>query len=281
MTYAFIPETRNLVRSLAASAFTPSPGPSDATRSRLNDKRIDKPFVMVSTTTGITLAIDLGSAASPDTAALLNHNFASVGAGTRSITVEGADDALFSVNLVACAAATLDSTTSRPKDTCFSWAPVSKRYWRFIFAWTGGGSAAISVGEVVLGVATSLSRGELDGSGETERLRAPTVELSNGASRAIFLAGPVLERSLVFADFTEAQRDTLRTMWRDCLGPVVPVLWCESWAQTATMAVISSAAQKCLYGHLQMPEFGWRWSDWQLVKPPDMIIRSQGREVGA
>lgn len=281
MAYGFLLETRNLVRALATSAFTASPGPSDATRSRLNDKRIDKPFVMASTTTGITLAVDLGSAASPDTAALLNHNFASVGAGSRSITVEGADDALFSVNLVACAVATLDSTTSRPKDTCFSWAPVSRRYWRFIFAWTGGGSAAISVGEIVLGVATSISRGELDGSGETERDMSPVVELANGGTSALFLAGPVLERSLVFADFTEAQMATLRTMWRDCKGPVVPVLWCESWAQTATMAVISAAAQKCLYGHLQMPEFGWRWSDFALVKPPDLIIRSMGREMGA
>jgi hypothetical protein len=280
MSYAFIPETRNLIRALAATAFTASPGPADSTRSRLNDKRIDKPFVMVPATTGITLAVDLGVAASPNTAALLNHNFAGVGT-TRSITVEGADDAAFSVNLVAAAVASLDPASPRPKDTSFSWAPFSRRYWRFIFAWTGGGLGTISIGEVVLGVATVLTRGELDGSGETERVRAPMVELSNGAGRSIFIAGPVLERSLVFSEFTEAQRDILRTMWRDCRGSAVPLLWVEDWVATPTLAVVTEPRQRCLYGHLQMPEFSWRWSDWLLVKPPDIVIRSQGREVGA
>lgn len=277
MTYAFIPETRNLIRALAAAAFTPSPGPSDATRSRLNDKRIDKPFVMVSAATGLTLDVDLGSAQSVDTVAVLNHNLASTGT-TPSIVVTGADNAAFSVNAVSPGSINLAST-SRPKDTCFSFsAAVSRRYWRFQFTWGGGASFAIQVGELFLGVATTLTRGELDGSGETERIRAPTVELSNGAPRAIFLAGPVLERSLVFADFTEAQLDTLRTLWRDCKGPAVPVLWCDDYAATTTP---TAAQQKCLYGHLQMPDFAWRWSDFALVKPPDMIVRSQGREVGA
>jgi len=281
MAYGFIPETRNLIRALAASAFTVSSGPSDSTRAYLNDKRIDKQYALISTTTGITIDIDLGSAQAVDTAAILNHNFQSVGAGTKSISVTGADNSGFSVNAVVCATATLDTTTSRPKDTCASWASVTRRYWRFTFSWTGGGSAALNIGELVLGAATTLSRGEQDGSGETERVRAPTVELSNGGSRGIFIAGPVLTRNLIFSDFSEAQRDTLRTMWRDCRGPVVPVLWCESWAATATTATPSAAQQQCLYGHLEMPDFAWRWSDWQLVKPPDLIIRSQGREVGA
>ena len=70
-----------------------------------------------------------------------------------------------------------------------------------------------------MGVATTLSRGGQDGSGETERVRAPTVELSNGGTRGIFLAGPVLQNSLIFSDFTPTQLATLRTLWRDCKGP--------------------------------------------------------------
>lgn len=277
MSFAFIPETRNLIRALAASAFTASPGPSDSTRSRLNDKRIDATFDMTPATTGLTLDVDLGSAQSIDTVAVLNHNLASIGS-SQTIVVTGADNAAFSVNAVSPGTINLAST-SRPKDSCFSFsAAVSRRYWRFQFTWSGGGSHSVAVGELVMGVATTLTRGELDGSGETERIRAPMVELSNGGQRGVYIGGPVLERGILFADFTEAQRDTLRTLWRDCLGPVIPVLWCDDYAATTTP---TAAQQKCLYGHLQMPEFGWRWSDWQLVKPPDMIIRSQAREVGA
>ena len=277
MAFAFIPETRNLIRALASTAFTASPGPADSTRSRLNDKRIDKKFVMTAAATGLTLDVDLGSAQSVDTVAVLNHNLASIGS-SQGIVVLGADNSAFSVNAVSPGSINLAST-SRPKDSCFSFsAAVSRRYWRFQFTWSGGGSHAVSVGELFLGVATTLTRGELDGSGETERMMAPTVELANGGTSAIFLAGPVLERAILYADFTEAQVDTLRTLWRDCKGPVVPVLWCDDYAATTAP---TAAQQKCLYGHLQMPEFGWRWSDWQLVKPPDMIIRSQGREMGA
>lgn len=277
MSFAFIPETRNLIRALAASAFTASPGPSDSTRSRLNDKRIDATFDMTPATTGLTLDVDLGSAQSIDTVAVLNHNLASIGS-SQTIVVTGADNAAFSVNAVSPGTINLAST-SRPKDSCFSFSvAVSRRYWRFQFTWSGGGSHSVTVGELVMGVATTLTRGELDGSGETERIRAPMVELSNGGQRGVYIGGPVLERSILFADFTETQRDTLRTLWRDCKGPAVPVLWCDDYAATTTP---TAAQQKCLYGHLQMPEFGWRWSDYALVKPPDMIIRSQAREVGA
>ena len=277
MAYAFVPETRNLIRSLAAAAFTASPGPNDSTRSRLNDKRLDRTYLMVSAASGLTLDVDLGSAQAVDTVALLNHNVASTGT-TPGIIVTGADNALFSIGAVSPGSINLAST-SRPKDTCFSFsASLTKRYWRFQFTWGGGGSYAISIGELVIGVATTLTRGELDGSGETETVRAPMVELSNGGSRGIFLAGPVLQRSLIFQDFSETERDILRTMWRDCRGPVIPLLWCDDYAATTTP---TAAQQKCLYGHLEMPSFGWRWSDWQLVKPPDIVIRSQGREVGA
>lgn len=276
MAYGFIPETRNLVRGLAASAFTASPGPADATRSRLNDKRLDRQFNMVAATSAVTLVIDLGSAQQVDTAAVLNHNVASL--PSISIQLMYADDSGFTTGVGTAATMTPSTSYARPKDSACAFTAVTKRYWRFTFAWSGGSSVAISIGEVVLGVATTLTRGEQDGSGETERVRAPTVELSNGGSRGIFLAGPVLQRSLVFSDFTTAQRDTLRTLWRDCRGPVVPLLWCEDWTRTATP---SESQQQCIYGHLEMPDFAWRWSDWQLVKPPDIVIRSQGREVGA
>jgi hypothetical protein len=276
MAYGFIPETRNLIRSLAATAFTASPGPADSTRSRLNDKRLDRPYVMNSAVSAVSLVVDLGSAQQVNTAAVLNHNLAAQ--NSANIAVAYADDAGFTTGVGTAATMTPATTYARPKDSACAFNAVTKRYWRFTFAWAGGASVAISIGELVLGVATTLSRGELDGSGETESVRAPTVELSNGGTRGIFLAGPVLTRSLVFSDFTTAERDILRTMWRDCRGPVVPLLWCENWTQTSTP---SESQQQCLYGHLQMPEFGWRWSDWQYTKPPDIIIRSQGREVGA
>lgn len=280
MAYGFIPETRNLVRSLAAASFTPSSGPSDATRARLNDKRIDKLYTMTAAASPVSIVVDLGSAQAVDTAAVLNHNLASLGSGTRAMSVTGADDAAITVNVVGPYPITIPATptSSRTKDTCMAFTQASRRYWRFSFSWFSGGSLSVSVGELVLGAATTLGRGELDGSGETERVRAPTVELANGGTRAIFLAGPVLERHLSFSDFSVADNATLRTLWRDCRGPAVPVLWCEDWAQVASA---SESQQKCLYGHLQMPEYAWRWSEYLLVKPPDLIIRSQGREVGA
>jgi hypothetical protein len=276
MPYAFIPETRNLIRALAATSFTASAGPNDTTRARLNDKRIDATYEMVPAASGLTLDVDLGSAQQVDTVAILNHNLASIGT-TQSIVVTGADNSLFTVGPTSPGTINL-GPTSRPKDSCFSFSSsVTKRYWRFQFTWSGGGSFAVVIGELVLGRATVLTRGELDGSGETERIRAPMVELSNGGQRGVFIGGPVLERILLFSEFTEAQRDILRTMWRDCRGPVAPVLWCDDYVATTTP---TASQQRCLYGHLQMPEFNWRWSDWLLVKPPDIVIRSQAREVG-
>lgn len=281
MAYGFIPETGNSLRSLAASAFIVSSGPSDATRSRLNDKRMDRPYSCSSATSPITITVDLGASQVPNTAAVLNHNLAFIGAGPRALTVSAADDAAFTIGVVSCATAALDASTSRPKDTCLSWAPVAKRYWRFGFSWTGGGAALLKVGELFLGVATVLTRGELDGSGETERDAAPIVQLANGGTAAIYLAGPVLERSLLFADFTEAQNATLRQLWRDCRGPVIPLLWCEDFVTPATPAFPTAAQQKCVYGHLQMQEYEWTWAEWQNIKPPGFVIRSQGRETGA
>lgn len=278
MAFGFIPETRNLIRALAAGSFTVSSGPADSTRSRLNDKRIDKRYTSTAAASPLTIVVDLGSAQAVDTAAVLNHNLASLGSGTRIISVTGADDAAITVNTVGPYVAQLSATASRTKDTCLAFTQATKRYWRFSFSWTGGASLSVTIGELVLGAATTLSRGQLDGSGETEHIRAPEVELANGGSRGIYLAGPVLERHLMFSDFTAAQVATLRTLWRDCKGPAVPVLWCDDWAAAASA---SESQQECLYGHLRMPEFAWRWSDYLLIKPPDLIIKSQGREVGA
>lgn len=279
MAYGFIPETRNLIRSLSASAFTVSPGPNDSTRSRLNDKRLDRTFAVTASGPGVTIVVDLGSAQAVDTVAILNHNLADLGS-SQTITVQGATDAAITTGVVTVGTITLSATASRTKDSCLSFATTTKRYWQFEFDWTSG-TEALTLGELVMGVATTLSRGEQDGSGETERVRAPTVELSNGGTRGIFLAGPVLQRSLIFSDFTPTQLATLRTLWRDCKGPSVPLLWCESWSAASVPAAPTEAQQECIYGHLEMPDFAWRWSDWQLVKPPDLVIRSQGREVGA
>ena len=279
--YGFIPETRNLIRALAATSFTVSAGPSDTTRARFNDKRIDKTFISTAAASPLNITIDLGSAQTIDTAAVLNHNLllCGVGASGRIITITGATDAAISAGVVGpYSAADLLSTFARTKDVCIGFPSASKRYWRFSFSWPGGGTAQVAIGELFLGAATTLSRGEVDGSGETERIRAPSVELANGGSRAIYLAGPVLERSLVFEDFTEAQNATLRTLWRDCRGPAVPLLWCDDWSSAGTQ---TESNGRCLYGHLEMPEFAWRWSEYLLVKPPNLVIRSQGREVGA
>lgn len=277
MPYGFIPATRNRAEGLAASQFTSSSGPADATRSRLNDRRIDRQFAFTSATSGVTLRVDLITAQAVDTAAVINHNLLTIGSGTRSIEVRGADDAAFTVGVVGPFTSTLVGTGPRAKDTCAAFASATKRYWRFTFVWGGGGSGVLRIGEVVLGTATTLARGELDGSGEDERIRAPMVELANGGTRGIYLAGPVLVRSLVFSDFSETENGILRTLWRDCRGPAIPLLWCDDWRQ----GTFGEAQQRCLYGHLEMPTYSWRWSDFSLVKPPDFVIRSQGREVGA
>jgi hypothetical protein len=277
MPYGFIPATRNRAGGLAASQFTASSGPSNDTRTRLNDRRLDRQFIFTSASSGVTLTVDLTVAQAIDTAAVVNHNLLTIGSGTRSIEVRGADDSGFTTGVVGPFASTLTGTGPRAKDTCAAFTQATKRYWRFTFVWGGGGSGVLRVGEVVLGAATTLSRGELDGSGDDERVRAPTVELANGGVRGIFLAGPVLTRSLIFAEFTEAENAILRTLWRDCRGPAIPLLWCDDWRQ----GVFGEAQQRCLYGHLEMPAYSWRWQDFSIVKPPDFVIRSQGREVGA
>lgn len=277
MAYGYITEKQNLARSLAAAAFTSSSGPADATRSRLNDKWMDRLYSMNVAASGVSLSVDLGSAQQVNTIGLLNHTLALIGAGPRTITVQAADDSIFSTGLVTPATITLSATTSRPRDTVVAFGAVTKRYWRFVFAWAGGGSAGIAVGEVVMGVATTLTRGELDGSGESDRIYAPQVKLANGGVTAITLTGPVLERRLKFVDFNPTEMAFLRTLRRAVAGSV-PLLWCDDWVQTSAP---SESQQKGLWGHVVEADYDETYTNWRLSTPNDLVLLSQGRETGA
>lgn len=278
MAYGYVTERQNLARSLAASAFTVSPGPNDSTRARLNDKRMDKLFSCTASTPGVTIVVDLGSAQAVDTVAILNHNLASF-SSAQSIIVQAADNAAITVGVVTCGTITLSATATRPKDSCMSFASTTKRYWQFEFDWASG-SNVLTIGELVLGVATTLSRGEIDGSGESDRISAPQVKLANGGLSAITLTGPVLERRLVFDDFSPTEMLFLRTLRRAAAGSV-PLLWCDDWTAAALPAAPTESQQRCLWGNVTEPDYDETYTNYRLSRPNVLTLLSQGREVGA
>lgn len=277
MAYGYVPQTRNLVRNLAATAFIVSSGPSDTTRLRLRDGFLDRRFVCTSASSPVTITVDLGSAQTVNTAAALNHNLQFIGSGTKAIEVRGADDASITVGVVGPYTATVGASNLRGKDTALAFANVSKRYWRFSFTFTGSG--VLQVGELVLGVATTLARGELDGSGLARRYSSPQVSLANGGVRAINLTGGVLERVLRFEDFSPSEMLFFSSLMEDSRGAAVPVLWCEDWAQVAS--AVNDSQQACIYGNVLTPGYEETFTNFRLSRPGDLIIRSQGREVGA
>jgi hypothetical protein len=282
MSFAYA--TTNALSSRVAGDFTPGSGPSDATRAYLNDGRMDRQYVFTAAASSNTLVIDMGSATTLRGIAILNHNLVD-SVAPRYITVEAADDDAITVNPVTAKGSTTvtdDSTDTNPvnKDTVLQFAAVTKRYWRLTFAWDSG-SFALKIGELfAYAASTQLSRGQVDGSGETERIIAPTVEMQNGETRSAFIAGPVRIKHLRSdSTFSTSERKELLTLWRLVRGPVTPFLWIESYEATATSALLPE--QDCIFGRLMLPDFAWTWSDYNLSQPPEFVLQSLGREVGS
>lgn len=282
MSFAYA--VTNALTGLAAASFTPGSGPSDATRAYLNDGRMDRQYTFTAAASSNTLVIDMGSATTLRGIAVLNHNLVD-SVAPRAITVEAADNSAITVNPVTAKLAstvTDDSSDTNPvnKDTVLQFAAVTKRYWRLTFAWDSG-TFALKVGEIfAYASSTQLTRGQVDGSGETERIIAPTVEMQNGETRSAFIAGPVRTKHLrSHSTLSTSERKELLTLWRLLRGPVTPFLWIESYEATSASALLPE--QDCIFGRLMLPDFAWTWTDYNLSQPPEFVLQSLGREVGS
>lgn len=279
MSYAY--SYTNLCTGLAASAFTWSgAGLNDATRSRLNDARMDKRYVhSASAANGLNVIIDFGGAVALTGFALLNGNCA-VQKTDATAGIVAADDAAFTVNgVVAKAASTLNSAAPYNKDHVLQFIAVTRRYWKITFTWTGS-VLNFALGELfAFNAQTQLSRKSIYGGGENEEIKSATVDFYNGGRRSYFLGGPIRSQVLPFSDLTAAQRAEQATLWRGVKGPTTPLLWIDSYEATAVAA--AAAEQAVIYGTLDVPTFTWKEHDFALYNPGDLVIRSLGREIGA
>lgn len=280
MSHAYA--TDNLLAGLVASNITPSTGPSDATRAYLFDGKMSRPFVFTAGTSPLTLVIDFGSAVTLLGMAMLNHNVKALGVASPTFGVDAADNSGMSTNLVTVKAASAVPTTEpQEKDCVLQFAGnVSKRYWRLIFTWTGGGSYALQLGELYCYYAkTLLTRGSTWGSGEGEEHRTAAVEFPNGEQEAVYFGGPLRETRLTFADLNATALNELRTLKNATRAQTVPFLWIPSYEATATAA--AATEQDCIFGRVQEAKWEWTQDDFGIYQPPQLRIRSRGREVGA
>lgn len=278
MTLAYA--TNNLLTGLAAAAFTWSAGTGGATRTRVNDGRMDARYSNGNTASGVTLVIDLGSAQNVQGCALLNHN-AAVQKTDAAVRVRSADDSGITVNVATRkAATTLTNLPPYHKDHVLQFATggSNRRYWELTFTWTGT-VTDFSIGELYFFVQTQLSRTSNYGGGEDEEIRSAQVDFYNGGSSVAFLGGPQRTLRLPFSDLSPTERAEQATLWRATLGPVMPFLFIESYEASASAA--AATEQHCVYGRLEVPTFSYSEPDFRLYTPGDLIIRSLGREVGA
>lgn len=275
--YAYAPS--NILSGLAASAFTWSAGANDATRAYLNDGWMDARYVNGSPAAGtLDLIIDLGSARALTGFAILNSNVAVQAAGS-NLTITGADDAGISVNVVvAKAASTLSSAAPFNKDHVLQFATVTKRFWRLRWV-TSATVTNFAIGELwAFNAQVQLSRKRVDGGGEGERILASKVDFYGGGSQAYRQGGPVRRKNLPFVDLSTSDRNELLTMWR-AVALVTPYLWIESYEATALAAAV--AEQEVIFGILGLGDFQWTEVDFNLFNPPELVIESLGREIGA
>ena len=281
MSYAYA--TTNLLTGLAAASFTPTGGPSDATRAYLNDGRMDKTYNFSATASTVKLVIDLGSATDAKCLALLNSNIYQ--AVNPTILIEAADDAAITVNVVTPKAATTPGAgTGSPaqKDVVLQFVGGgvnSKRYWRITWAWSG--TFTLTLGELFMAlITTQLARGSAYGSGESEQYFDVSNEMMYGDTRAYLLGGPVRSKMLKFSDFSAADKLEHRIMWTATKNRTGTLLWIESYEATSTAAAI--AQQECIFGRIWQPN-PWTWTqdDFGVYTPSELEIRSLGREVGA
>lgn len=273
MSHAYA--TTNLLTGLAAGSFVWS-NAAATNRGYLNDGRLDKVFSVGAVAAGVTLVIDLGSAQTARCAAVLNSNIATATAG--ALRIRGADDAAITVGVeTAKAASTLYTTAPRHKDHALSFDSVSKRYLEFAWTWTG--SFALTLGEVFVGVHTSLTRLVVYGSRDQEEYVTSRFESYTRESRGHFIGGPIRVKELPFEDLSETERDALLAMFRATFGGSRPMLWIQS-VESGTAAA-AAAEQDCILGRLSEETFGAEEFDFGRYNPDGLKLRSLGREIGA
>lgn len=278
MSYAYA--VSNKCRGLAASAFIWSAGLNDATRSRLNDSKMAALYVNGAAVASLTyLVIDFGIATQLSGIALLNHN-AAVQKADAAVQITAADDAAITVNVVSVkAGTTLNNAAPYNKDHVLQFTPVTKRYWKLLFAWTGT-VTNFAIGEIfAFNGQTQFTRKSIYGGGESPEMKVAAVDFYNGGGNAYFEGGEIRVKRLPFSDLTLVQREEQMTLWRAVKGPVAPFLWIESFEATALAAAV--AEQEVIYGRLMVDTFAWTEADYQLFGGPDLIVRSLGREIGA
>lgn len=274
MTFAYA--TVNRFSGLAASAFTfpTGGGPLDASRSYLCDGRMDAQYVFTAYGSTDVIQILFSSPQSLCAIAILNHNLAAIGPGV--ITITASDDG--TTFTAVKAATTLNTSAPKQKDSVLQFAAVSKQYWRITIG--HGLSSGLAIGELYgVGTSTQLSRGQIDGSGESEKMITSVVPMQFGAKKTLFFAGPIRAKKLKVQDFTTAQRDELLTLWRAVKGNVLSFLWIESYEATASAAALSE--QDCIFGKLASAEYQWSWTDYLLTQPDELLIEQDGRERGS
>lgn len=273
MTHAYV--TANAASLLAASAFTGTGLTADDTRLRLIDGRMDKQVTFTAGTSPGVI-IDFGTAVTLRGIAVLNHNLADIGGGY--FTVFAADAIDMVTGLVTPKATTLaNSTAPKHRDTVLQFASVTKRYWNVYVSLNV--SNPLKIGELLPYVsATQLTRGYTDGSSEPEEILSVGAQMQFGEQRDVFMAGPMRHKRMRFQDYTSANNAELMTMWRATRGPVDPLLWIESYEATATAA--ANAQQDCIYGKLQLNTFEAPFTDYDLVQPPELLLRQKGRGIG-
>lgn len=272
----------NALAGLADAAFSWSGGLT-TDRDKLHDGRMDARYGAGNLSSGENVIIDMGSATSLIGFAVLNHSLAPLElANTPQILIEAADDAGISVNKVTPKALTslYTSTTPRNKDHVLQFAAVSKRWWKLTWSWSGGGTAAINVGELFAYSAINLlSRRSVYGSGEQQSWLVQTLQMQYGAMRSQFLGGPLRSLDFQWSDLTSSQRDELQGMWANTNGGAKPLLWVMSYENVATAAAVTE--QECIFGRLTRPSYGWKESDFSLFQPDGLALTSEGREAGA
>lgn len=275
MTHAYVTANAAALLTATTAFYETSYFVTPAERPYLIDGRMDKQ-VTFQPDTATTILVDFGAAVSLTGWGILNHNLSDIGGGT--ILIRAATDSAISTSVVtAKAVTTINPTAPRHRDVVLQFSAVSKRYWSIEV--TQNVLSSLKIGELFPYVsATQLTRGYTDGSAEPEEIITVGAQMQFGEQREVFMAGPLRHKRMRFQDYTSANNAELMTMWRATRGPLDPLLWIESYEAVATAA--ANAQQDCIYGKLQLNSYEAPFTDFDLVQPPELIIRQKGRGVG-
>lgn len=275
----------NLIRAtptILASSFFVGAGTGSGTFSWIGDGRLDSQYKRTGETSGCYFFIDLGAPTAVDTFALLNTNIGSLSVPVR-LELYGNDDLVTPNTVTAKALTTFSQTKPRHRDHVLSFPSVTRRYWKGVFVWSGGGSLDLRFGELFLGRATTLTRvTALGGRGQSSSVLSRHFETVAGERRSLFEAGPFRERRLKWSDVSDAERTELLAMWDAAKGGGNPLLWIES--RNAVQTAAADVDQECIYGRLREDLLEWDEIDYgpggSRWEPSNLVIRSLGREVG-